>query len=104
MGTGYSEYVTATPEPQLTMICNCVNPGFGTMLSAFYNKGGTNFKTFGLGLTTLLLWWGAVWCTGLLAWTIVGGMLGLLLAGVLYLWNLYHSYLTWRVSRETYYS
>ena len=103
MGGSYSEYVTATPEPQLTIICNAVNPGLGTILSSFYNKGGANLKTFLLGAGTMVLWWGSIWFTGLLAWTFVGGLIGLAVATIVYTLNLYHSYITWRVSRDNYY-
>ena len=46
---GYSDFVIATPEPQLAFLSNLLFPGFGTMLSAYYKKGGLCMKTFALG-------------------------------------------------------
>ena len=46
----YSDFVVATPEPQLTILANLILPGFGTKLSAYYKDGGICFKTWGIGM------------------------------------------------------
>ena len=85
-------------------MCNMLQPGLGTQFSAYYNKAGVSWKTFGMGMLQSFLW--VLFLNGayLTAWTILGFFVCCFIAFLVYVWNIYHSYLIWRVSRETFYN
>lgn len=96
------EWVTATPEPQLAFLMNLVLPGTGTKITAYYKVGGGFcHKTFAMGefqeVTHFLL--------HLVGWflldPITRSVYELLVLGA-YGWVIYHSYITWKISREMY--
>ena len=66
----YSDFVVATPEPQLAILANLILPGVGTKLSSYYKDGGICFKTWGIGMLqnilyitaiTSIYWWWFWW-------------------------------------------
>jgi hypothetical protein len=91
--------ITPTPEPQLAMLLNLVLPGWGQIFSAFYKKGGfVDFMTFAHGFAVhfafffcvYIIWW---------LWPIAN-----ILAFIIWCWAQIASYLTFKVSKETYFS
>ena len=51
----YDDFVRAVPNPQLSLFCNVVEPGFGTILTAFYGPNGFCMKSFGIGALQMIL-------------------------------------------------
>ena len=100
---GYSDFVVATPEPQLTILLNFWLPGMGTKMSAYYKKGGLDFKVWGIGFIQnslwMFFWFSAYWWS----WTILFFWINALVAQLIWLWAQIHSYLIWKASKETYY-
>lgn len=91
--------ITATPEPQLAMLLNLVLPGFGQIFSAFYKKGGfVDFMTLLHGVAVHFLWWVTIY----VFWWF--WPLNNIVALLLWLWAQVASYLTFKVSKETYFS
>jgi hypothetical protein len=51
----YSDFITATPQPQLTCVCNLLAPGSGLVIASYFGKDGVCLKTLGLGLLHLFI-------------------------------------------------
>ena len=91
----FSDFVTPTPEAQFSCALNLFAPGLGTMASSYYNKGGVCMKTFGIGFATMFLFmFFCVW------WFWIPFSTPLIL--IVWLFAQFHSYMTWKASRETY--
>jgi hypothetical protein len=51
----YSDWITPTPQPQLTFLLNFFMPGCGLIVASYFGKGGVNHKTLTLGLFHLIV-------------------------------------------------
>jgi hypothetical protein len=98
----YSDFVTATPEAQLTCMLNLCMPGTGTVLSAFYKKGGICMKTLALGLVNYGLIWVFYFLWAILPFSYFTWVILCPCLFANWSWAQFHSFLTWKCSRETY--
>ena len=87
----YDDFVRAVPNPQFSLFCNVLQPGFGTILTAFYGENGFCCKAFGIGAMQMILLnvLGYLWflsgIEGILQWCVK-------------IWVWVHSYLVWKKS------
>ena len=91
----FSDFVTATPEAQFSCLLNLFAPGCSTMASAYYKKGGVCMKTLGVGFLNMFLcsffafWWFWIPFSTLLIW-------------ICWVFAQFHSYMTWKCSKEAF--
>ena len=99
---GYSDFVIATPEPMLTIYLNMspFTAGMGTMFTAYWKQGGFCVKTFILGF---VMQWLTMLGFGMM-YSFWLSLLGLIIFLGAYIWNLWHTFQVYKVSRATYHN
>jgi hypothetical protein len=50
MGFAYTDFICATPQPQLTIVMNWCMPGTGLIAASFFGKGGIKIQALWVGI------------------------------------------------------
>lgn len=112
MGFAYTDFVCATPQPQLTIVMNWCMPGTGLIAASFFGKGGIKIQALWVGIIHCIIEMITMMINYMLAMPSMIPYLGLGFAGVrlvcyilslVNFWTVqFHSFTIWKMSRGVY--
>lgn len=112
MGFAYTDFICATPQPQLTIVMNWCMPGTGNIAASFFGKGGIKIQALWCGIIHCIIEMITQMC---LSWLMYPSMVPFLGVGFLFMrivvwlvWLInfcavqFHSFTIWKMSRGIY--